>query len=446
MTLPIRSRLAGLLLAFASPAPADDLLDVYRRAEQNDPRFRAATATYRAALERRPQARAGLLPLIEATADATRNDNRVRTDAGIVSRPAGRASFDSTGYTLSLTQPVYNAAVFAGLRQAGAEVRRAEAQFAAARQELITRAAEAYFQVLAAQDGLALAEAEQTAIARQLEVAEGRLEVGLAAITDVHDARARFELAAAQLIEARNLLADRREALRELTGAAPVALAPLADLPLTRPEPAEVDRWVETAGRQNLALAASREAVEIAREEVRRRRAGHFPTLDIVGSRTYTDDEGSVARPDVNVRTDNEAIGLELNLPIFQGGLVAARTAEAAQLLQAAEQELEAAVRGVERATRAAYLGAASGAARVQALTQAVVASESALEAKREGFEAGINSNIDVLDASRDLFRARRDLAAARYDYVLNLMRLKQSAGTLGDEDLVTVNNWLGAR
>lgn len=445
MTRPIRSRLAGVLLAFALPAQAADLLDVHRQAEQNDPRFRAASAQYRAALQRLPQARAGLLPFVAATADTTRNDNRVRTEDGIVSRPAGRASFDSTGYTLTLAQPVYNAAAFAGLRQAGAEVRRAEAQFAAARQELITRAADVYFQVLAARDGLALAEAERTAIARQLEVAEARLEVGLATITDVHDARARFELASAQLIEAQNVLADRREALREVTGATANELAPLVDLPLTTPEPADIDRWIETAQAQNLGLAASREAVEIAREEIRRQRAGHFPTLDIVGSRTHSDDEGSVARPDVRVRTDNEAIGLELNVPIFQGGLVRARTAEAAELLRATEEELEAARRGVERATRAAYLGAASGAARVQALSQAVVASESALEARREGFEAGINTNIDVLDASRDLFRARRDLAAARYDYVINLLRLKQSAGTLSEEDLVAVNAWLGA-
>lgn len=446
MTRTIRARLAGLLAALVLPAHGADLLDVYREAERNDPRFRAATATYRAAQERLPQARAGLLPLIGATADTTRNDNRVRTEAGIVSRPAGRASFDSKGYTLSLTQPVYNAAAFAGLRRAGAEVRRAEAEFAAARQALVTRAAEAYFQVLAARDGLALAEAERAAIARQLEVAEARLEVGLATITDVHDARARYEFAAAQLIEAENVLADRREALRELTGTAPAALAPLVELPLTTPEPPEIERWIETAARQNLAVAAAREAVEIAREEVRRQRAGHYPTLDIVGSRTHTDDEGSVARPDVRVRTDSEAIGLELNVPIFQGGLVNARTAEAAQLLAAAEQELEATARAVERATRASYLGAASGAARVQALTQSVIASESALEAKREGFEAGINTNIDVLDASRDLFRARRDLAAARYDYVLNLLRLKQSAGTLSEADLMAVNNWLGAR
>lgn len=444
MTRPIRPAAAALLLILALPARAADLLEIYREAERNDPRFRAATATYRAVQERLPQARAGLLPSVQATADRLRNDNRVRTEDPIAIRPAGRARFDSTAYVLSLTQPVYNAVALAALRQAGADVRRAEAEYAAARQDLTTRAAEAYFQLLAARDGLALAEAEQTAIARQLEVAEARLEVGLATITDVHDARARFELAAAQLIAAENLLADRREALRELTGETPETVAPLAELPLTTPEPADIDRWVETAGRQNLALVAAREAVEIARHEVSRQRAGHHPTLDLVGSRTHTDDEGSVARPDVRVRTDSEAIGLELSVPIFQGGLVAARVAEAAERLRAAEAELEAARRNVERATRAAYLGAATGAARVQALTQAVVASESALEAKRAGFEAGINTNIDVLDASRDLFRARRDLAAARYDYVLNLLRLEQSAGTLSEEDLVAINRWLG--
>ena len=432
---------AGLVLLLPA-AQADDLLTVYRRAQENDPTYRAAGANYQAARQKLPQARASLLPTLSAQADKTRNDNEVVTDAGIVSRPAGRAVFDSTSYTLSLTQPVYNSAIFAGLRQAKAEVRRAEADYAAAKQDLMTRVAEVYFGVLAAEDNLAMARAEKKAIARQLEVAQGRLDVGLATITDVHDARARFELAEAQAIEAANDLEDQRQALHELTGQSMVALSKLREnMPLITPDPPDIDQWVKTALAQNLALRAQHESTKIAREEVKRQRAGHMPTLDIVGSRSRTDADASITGP--GVRRDSTAVGLELQVPIFQGGLVSALTTEAKHRYTAAQQELEAQRRATVRATRAAYLGVSSGSAKIGALRQAVIASESALEAKVEGFEAGINTNLDVLDAQRDLFRAKRDYLASRYDYVLNLLRLKQAAGILSEQDLVQANSWL---
>lgn len=434
--------LVAVLLLMPVRLPAEDLVAVYNLARANDPKFRAAESTYLAGREKLPQARATLMPTINARAERDRNDTETVTDAFIPGRPSGRFKYSSTDYSLNLSQPVYNGVVFAGLKQAKAEVRRAEAEYAAAGQELILRVAETYFGVLSAQDNVELAQAEKSAIRRQLETADARLKVGLATITDVHDARARYEVAAAEAIGAENQLQDKREALREVTGRAFEALTRVGPaMPLLTPEPADIGQWVDKSLTQNYALLARREGVESTREEVKRLQAGHYPTLDIVGTRSRNDADGSTTG--TGIRSDNNVIGLQLNVPIFQGGLVSARTQEAAHRFDAAQQELEAARRATERTARAAYLGVESGAARVTALTQAVVASESALSAKTEGFSAGIGTNLDVLDASRDLYRAKRDLASARYDYLLNLLRLKQAAGTLGETDLAQINGWL---
>lgn len=440
---PSTSALFALVILLASRAAgADDLLTVYGAARDNDPRFRAAEAGYQAGLQKLPQARALLLPTISATARQDRNKDETLTDGAVTGRVSGTAEFDSTTVSLSLSQPVFNASAFAGLRQAHADVRRVEAEFSAAQQDLMLRTAQAYFEQLTAQDNLEFARAEKTSYARQLELAQGRLQAGLATVTDVHDARARYESAEAQEIEAANQLDDKREAVRELAGRRLESLAAVAeDVPLVTPEPADIHRWVATSLDQNYTLVSRREAQVVAREEVKRLRAGHYPSLDIVGSRNQLDTDGSISGP--GFRTDNRVIGLQLTVPLLQGGLVSARTTEAAHRYRAAQEDYEAARRATERQARAAYLGVASGAARVQALKQSVTASRSALDAKTEGFQAGINTSLDVLDAARDLYRAKRDYAQARYAYLLNLLRLKQAAGTLADTDLAQVNGWL---
>ena len=434
---------AAMGLALASSAlHAEDLLATYRLAHENDPKFRAAQSVYLAERERLPQARAGLMPTINARAARDRNNNETITDSFIVSRPSARFEYSSSEYSLSLNQPVYNAAVFSGLSQAKAEVLRAEAEYAAAGQDLILRVARVYLEMLLAWDSLEFTRTEKVSIQRQWESAEARLKVGLATRADVHDAKARFEIAAAQEIEAENGLQDKREALRELTGRLPGSPAHVGvNMPLIMPEPADIDRWVEKSLTQNYALLAKRAAADSAREEIRRQRAGHYPTLDLIGTRTRNDADGSVIGP--GLRADNTVVGLQLNVPLFQGGLVGARTTEAAHRYDAAQQEFEATRRATERTARASYLGVASGAAKVMALAQAVVAGESALNAKTEGFAAGVNTNIDVLNANRDLYRAQRDLSSARYDYLLNLLRLKQAAGTLSESDLAQINGWL---
>lgn len=448
-THPLMFRISRCLLALAAglfflapAASAEDLIAVYKLARANDPKFRAAESVYLAEHEKLPQARAGLLPTLSARAARDRNTNETVTDSFIFGRPSAQFEYSSSEYSLNLSQPVYNAAVLSGFSQAKAEIRRAEAEYAAAAQDLIQRVARAYFDVLLAQDNLEFSRAEKISIQRQLEAAESRLKVGLATVTDVNDARARYESAEAQEIEAENNLQDRREALRELTGRIAEALTHLgANMPLVTPEPADIDQWAGKSLAQNYSLIAKREAADSAREEIKRQRAGHYPTLDLVGTRTRTDADGSIAGP--GIRTDNTVIGVQLNLPIFQGGRVSSRTQEAAHRYDAAQQEFEATRRATERAARAAYLGVRGGAAKITALTQAVVAGESALEAKSEGFAAGINTNLDVLNASRDLYRAKRDLSSARYDYLLNLLRLKQTAGILSEDDLVQINGWL---
>ena len=432
---------AGLLFPMPE-AQAEDLLAVYQLAQENDPKFRAAQSVYSAEREKLPQARAGLMPTLNARATRDRNNNETVTDSFIIGRPSAGFEYSSSEYMLSLSQPVYNAAVFSGLTQAKAQVRRAEAEYAAAAQDLILHVTQAYLEMLLAQDSLEFTRAEKTSIRRQRESAEARLKVGLATITDVHDARARYETAAAQEIEADNNLQDKREALRELTGRLPESSTRVGvNMPLITPEPADINQWVEKSLAQNYVLLAKREAAEGAREEIKRQRAGHYPTLDLVGTRTRSDADGSVTGP--GIRADNTVVGLQLNVPLFQGGLVGSRTEEAAHRYDAVQQEFEATRRATERAARAAYLGVAGGAAKVTALTQSVVAGESALNAKTEGFAAGVNTNIDVLDASRDLYRAKRDLSSARYGYLLNLLRLKQAAGTLSENDLAQINGWL---
>jgi outer membrane protein len=417
---------------------------MYRLAIKHDPVYRAAQATYLANKQTLTQARGALLPTIDATASKNKIDAKIKTGSGIVSRPAGRADYNRDDYTLTITQPIFNGVIFSGLKQAKAHVRRAGAEYIAAQQDLIARLAEAYFGVLSAGDNLELALAERAAIAQQLAGAKGRLSVGLATITDVHDARARHQLAEAQVIEAQNKLADSRQALREITGIRPTNLHKIGkNMPLVKPEPNNIEKWIEKANTQNMALLAQRETVIIAKQDVKIRRAGHMPTLNLVGTRSHSDSDGSITGP--GVENTNTTISLELNIPIFRGWRTKSETRQAIYLLEAARQQLTAVERSTERQIRSAFMGVSSGTHRINALKQAVIANESALKAKRLGFRAGIRTNLDVLDAQRDLFRAKRDYSDARYSYILNWLKLKQSTGTLSVDDLKRTNKWLSA-
>ncbi|MEE8387313.1 MAG: TolC family outer membrane protein [Acidiferrobacterales bacterium] len=422
------------ILLFPASAYALDLIEALSLAKKNDPVYLAAAANYQADRQLLGQARADLLPNVSATGNRAQNDKTV---------DGSPQNFGSSGYTLSLRQPLINWARFEEFRQAKAEVRKAEADYSAARQELIKRLTTLYFDVLSASDTLKLAQSEQEAISEQLELAKARLEVGLGTITEVHDANARYKLAIAQSVDAENLLQDKRQALNEVIGSSPPKLKALKKIiPLLLPDPPNAKDWTDKAQQQNLSLLAATAETEIARRELSVKRAGHLPTLDVVGSHTVSDTVvtfGTKSRQ----QTTNNSVRLELTVPIFSGGKTYALSKEAKYRHQAAIQNMEAVRRNVFRSTRNAFLGIKGDVSRVKALDQAVVAGESALEAKKSGFEAGISSNIDVLNAQRDLFLSKRDYAQSRYSYLLNLLKLKEAAGILSIKDLEKINGWL---
>lgn len=435
-----------ILLVLPVRASADDnLLEIYRLAFQSDPQLKAAEAARRAILEIKPQSRALLFPFIDFSANIAANSQDIQVSgfdrSGGTSNFSGTTSFGSSSYSLNLTQPVYNHGTFAQLRQADAQIAQADAELGVAQQDLIVRTSTRYFDVLAALDNLEFARAEKAAIGRQLEQSRQRFEVGLVARTDVQEARARFDLTVAQEIDAENQLASSREALQEVTGDFHEDLSPLKDkIALPTPEPKDIDQWAETAVKQNLAVTAAGFAAQVAREEIDKVRAGHYPTLDIVGSHSFTDSGGGRFG---GAQVEGDSIGLQLSAPIFQGGFVTSRTREAEQRYTQAREVLEQQRRAALRESRAAYLSVLAEISRVRALKQAVFSNQTALEATRAGLEVGTRTQVDVLNAERELFRAKGDYARARYDYILETLRLKRAAGTLNPSDLEKINTWL---
>ena len=428
----------ALALPVATPARAGvDLMEVFRLALSSDPLFLRAGAANRAAQEQRAQARAALLPNVKAGANIAGNEFEVReTSVGMRSRP----SFDSKEFLLSITQPIYRKDLWIGLDQADISIRQANVVYASARQSLMLRVAQAYFAVLQAIDELSFARATLEAFGQQLKQSEQRFEVGLIAITDVEEAKAGFDRATADVIGAENAVDTAGEALREVTGEYHPNLVPLSDVvPLVVPEPADIDQWTETAHRQNLDLNASKFGADLAREEIKRQRAQHLPTVDLFGN--YSANESGGVTGDTETRL--ASIGLQIQVPIYQGGATLSTTRESQHLYQRSLDEVERARRGAQRQTRDAFLGVESGISRVQALEQAVRSAQSAKDAIEAGFQVGTRTSVDVLNADRDVFRARRDHAVARYSYILDILRLKRAAGTLSEEDLSTLNSWL---
>lgn len=438
-----RRLLALTILSASSFAHGDNLLDIYRQAAQGDPQILAAAAAHRAALEARPQSLAQFLPQISAGASASRNRETVSNVSGPSFFVDNTYNYNTHGYALNLQQAVYHHDYYVQLRQADSRIAQADASYGAAEQDLIVRSATLYFDALAARDSQSFAHAERDAIARQLEQAKQRYDVGLIAITDVQEAQARYDLTTAQAIAADNQLASQDEAVRELTGAQHDKLLGLGEtMSLAAPQPNDMEQWVKTALAQNLQLSAAQAALKTAQEEVSRRRAGHLPSLDLLGSHNFQ----SIGGGTLGGRDDaSSAVTLQLNVPLFSGGLVSSRTREAVQLQEQSREQLEQIRRATERQSRDAFRGVTTSISTVNALKQAVTSSQTALEAAEAGNEVGTRTMIEVLDAQSNLFRAKRDYARARYDYLLNTLRLKQAAGTLSPKDLESVNGFLAA-
>lgn len=427
--------LALILLGATPPAQSEDLLEFYRLAQQNDPVYAAARQEFKAAQEAEPQARAALLPQIQFDARVTQDE--IDDRAGPTD---GSGSADSEQFGISLRQTLFDWEQFVGVDRADAEVAQAEAELAAAEQDLILRVAEAYFGVLTAEENARFAEAEVEAIERQLEQARERFEVGLVPITDTKAAQASYDLAVSRQIEARNEVDNAREELRTIIKQRARNLAEVQEeLPLNRPDPDAMDEWVAKALEQNPDYLAARAASEASRQGIRQARAGHYPEVDLVASSQDTQQERGGFTTDERV----DSIGIEVTLPLFRGGATVSGTREARANFEASQSRMAEARRGTEQQTRNAFRNLEARISQVKALRAAVESNETAVEAEEAGFEAGTRTAVDVLDALSDLFEAERDLADARFSYLLNRLRLQAAAGTLTVDELRVVNQWL---
>lgn len=430
----------GLALALAlvfSSARGENLSETYDLALRNDPTLRQSEATRDAVLESIPQSVARLLPNISVSAQMSKN--YFNTGTTFIPGQEGFQNFWTSSATLQVTQPIYHHDYWVQLGQADNQVARAEAQYAAEHQNLIVRMARAYFDVLFAEDTLEFAHAERVAIERQLEQAKARFDEGLIAITDVHEAQAGFDLASANEIRAENELDNAREALREIIGQQERPLWRLSqEIPLSAPQPANLDDWNRRAQESNFDIIAAQNSADLAKKAIDLQFAGHLPTLDLIGQAGFSDTNR------INgIRYDNQVVGMQVNVPLFTGGSVNSKVRQAEHELTAARDALDRQRRSVTRLTKDAYRGVLSSISQVKALKAAVTSAQSALEATEAGFEVGTRTMVDVLAEQRNLYRAQRDYAKARYDYIVSSLVLKQSASSLRREDVELVNNWL---
>jgi len=424
-----------------SPGGTGDLLDMYRLALANDRRFSAAGNEFEAVKQTVRQAKGLYYPTLGVAAERIETSQEIiRSDNDVFG--SGESDFPTNVLSLSLSQPLFRWDYVSQRRRAGAEVQQAEYQFIAAEQELMLRTAEAYLLTLAALDSEFVTRQELDAVGRQLELARKRLEVGMANGTEVHESQARYDLTQSEVIQAQNALADRQEGLRVITGAIPGSLAPLRDdFDMVPPDPAEPEQWIDQALQNNLAVKARQAAVDVAMAEYRIDKADRYPTLDMVATFENRDTEGSLFGGGSEVESAD--ISVRAGWTIFQGGTLRARIRESMYKLQQAEDELELERHNVRRATRNAYLGVVSSISRANALKSSRDAQAMTVQAKQRGFETGTNSNLEVLDAERDLYFVQRDYLEARYDYLLNLLNLKRQVGSLGAQDLAMINDLL---
>ncbi len=458
---------AALLPLVAAPAHAATLLEIYQQALQRDPTIREADARRLAALEAAPQARSVYLPQIDFSASyETSTSDGSGVQNAPFEQPPGSGNFvvvpfpfesrtesDVRSWNFNLRQTLFRWDQIVGLKQAEKQVARAETVREAAQQDLIVRVVTRYFDVLAAEDRLLAIHANRLAISRQLEQAKQRFEVGLIAVTDVQESQAAFDQATADEIQAKRELASARFLLREITGEYIQDLsAPAENVPLRTPNPLNAEAWVDQSMAQNLDLLVSRIDEQLARDEINSRRNGHLPTVDLVarlGNRDVesTQDTGlAVGALPADSNFDSDSIGVEFNLPLFRGGGTTSRVREAVYLHRASREALQRVTRETESTARDAFLAVETDISRVQALRQAVQSSRTALEATEAGFEVGTRTIVQVLDQQFLLYDNIVRYYRARYDYILNSMRLKQAAGSLSVQDLEALDPFLTAR
>lgn len=413
-------------------------MDIYERALQNDPVVKQAEAKQSAAGESRTQGLARFFPTVAAIGASSREwrHNKIVQLNNLF--PASQEYWNHS-FSLNVSQPLFHWDHWVQLSQSDNQIAQAEAAYQAELQNLMVRTAEAYFNVLSAQDNLDFTLAEKAAIAKQLEQAKARFDAGVIPITDVYEAQAAFDETSANELEAVNNLDNQKEALREITGGGEGDLTPLGDnLPLKKPEPDNVSKWDESAETNNLKIIAAFNQMEFARKAIDIQRSGHLPKLDLVGSYGVTEN-GSAFGP----RGDTQNIGVQLNVPLFEGGAVNSRTRQASFEYEAAKENLVTVKRSVKRQVNNTFRGISTNISRIEALKATVTSAASALEAAEAGSEVGIRTMVDVLGEQRNVYRAKRDLSRARYDYLVNTIKLKQTTSDLVPKDLELVNSLL---
>ncbi|MCW8831364.1 MAG: TolC family outer membrane protein [Gammaproteobacteria bacterium] len=424
-----------------SSALALDLVQALKLAQDNDVVLQAAHAEYLAVTEVESQSTASLLPDVSLSIFAQKNSTEISNATGSYSN--SESDFTTDGYTLTLTQSLYNKQLFDAMDESEAFSAQALASFEASKQTLIIRLAQAYFGVLAAQDNVAFAEAEKKANARLLKQNQERFKVGIIAITDVKEAQAKYDSAVAQAIIASNELSNQQEALWFIIKQRPESLSSLKDsIPLDFPELADIKSWQDRALANNLMLRAAHYAVEAAKENYTSQRAGHYPTLNLTAQHSSTSADGSTTGFGGR-DLDDTTIGLSLDIPIYSGGYTSSKIRQSAAELDQAKMLFEKQQRQTIQDMRTAYLGVQAAIAQVEAFKQVLISTESATEATELGFEVGTRTSVDVLLAQGNLFKSQRDYAKARYDFILKLLEIKYAAGLLAPADIQHINQWL---
>ncbi len=435
--------LSMLAIGQAQAEETQNLQQVYQQALTQDPVLASAKSGNRAMQEKLVQGNALYLPTINFNAGATASQTDIKyIGSSSVFRNGGRETFEGYSYGVNLNQPIYRKQIQAQLAQAKSQVEQSDKQLLLAQQNLILRSSKAYFDVLLAQDKIELIQAQKNAISKQLEQAKANFDVGTATITDFNEAQARFDLVQAQEIAATSDLEVKKRAIQSIIGQMPLKLnAVRADLQPQMPEPVAMDKWVEMSSQTNLMIAIQQQALEIATQEVERQNAVHLPTLDAIAS--YTDRYANGSANGFGSDLQDATIGLQLQIPLYQGGAIASRVREAVANKQKAMDDLVAARRQAELDTRQGFLDLVSVVSQIKAYEQALSSSQSQLDSTMLGYEVGVRTSVDVLNAQQQFFTAKRDLLQSRYAYLMNILSLKSAVGLLNDADLDAVNQQL---
>jgi len=476
MKKPLKIAISAVFLASSSQMYADNLLDIYRLAKDSDPTFLASEAGTRATSERVNQSMATLLPQLNANVGysiSTRESDTIDTGTytPFVITPDDQirdfenpsiSERDTTtkDYSLTLTQEIYNHSSWLNLRQSEKQAVQAKINHEGAKQDLIIRVSEAYFNVLAAKDSVDFSTAETDAVEKELAQTRQRFDVGLIAITDVHEAQSRYDRAVANQIIAKNALDNTHEQLRLISGQYHYDLLSLKEnVPLRNPQPENIKDWVTKAENSNINISASKLALDIAKRSISLSQSGHYPTVSLTA--THSNDDSEIETPTSpvfdnrntpigiatnNVRDQNitsSSVSIDVDIPLFSGGRTNSQVEESKNLYLQAAHNLESSRRLAVSTTRSSYLGVVANVGSVKAFKQAVISSEKSLEATQAGFEVGTRTIVDVLLQTQLLYDAKRQYSRARYDYVLNTLKLKQATGLLTEDDLAQVNKLL---